>query len=256
MTVTLNQIPKELIMKQHKFTLVELLVVLAIIGVLASLLFPSLSKARYDARTVSCVNNLKQAGIAIFMYAQDNDHAVVTNNLINTIGAEYYFQYEPDNEGVQRQVPYRFGGGGSYLGSYLGDNTEAYTCPASEHIPNFGLRADINSSTGTYVGINFYYTSQRKLINNYVTDPIYDEIFGWKGYKRKPLLLDAVRNASGWGGNWDNSASTIHQNTSKLPILIDDGSVILFNRAATPGLLDWGDGTIVAFVNHLLQTIN
>ena len=123
-------------MKQHNFTLIELLVVIAILGILASLLLPSLGQARYKARTMSCVNNLKQAGIAIYMYAEDNDDAVVTNNFINTIGANYYFQYEPDNDGVQQQVPYQFGGDGTYLGGYLGDNEAAYTCPASEHIPD------------------------------------------------------------------------------------------------------------------------
>ena len=59
-------------MKKRGFTLIELLVVIAIIAILAAILLPALARAREAARRASCQSQVKQMGLALIMYAQNN----------------------------------------------------------------------------------------------------------------------------------------------------------------------------------------
>ncbi len=61
------------------FTLIELLVVIAIIAILAAILFPVFAKVRENARAIACASNLKQIGVGLMQYSQDNDEYLVRN---------------------------------------------------------------------------------------------------------------------------------------------------------------------------------
>jgi prepilin-type N-terminal cleavage/methylation domain-containing protein/prepilin-type processing-associated H-X9-DG protein len=64
--------------QSHAFTLIELLTVIAIIGVLAALLLPAINSAREKGKRIACSSNLRQIGIAILMYAGDNQNHTPT----------------------------------------------------------------------------------------------------------------------------------------------------------------------------------
>ena len=97
------------ILKSRAFTLIELLLVIAIIGILASLLLPALGRAKASAHKAVCINNQRQIGIARQLYAGDNDNYLVT---------------------YQRGYWDR-----TLCFDYLGGQTNLFGCPAEKRIP-------------------------------------------------------------------------------------------------------------------------
>ena len=86
---------------RRAFTLIEMLVVIAIIGILASMLLPSLARAKQKALRIKCMNNLNQIGKAMFMFGQDNDDWFPWNDWCPpfSIKAEHFAQNYKEDPG-------------------------------------------------------------------------------------------------------------------------------------------------------------
>jgi len=99
-------------MKKRGFTLIEMLVVVGILAVLAAVLFPVFASVRENGRRAACQSNLKQIGLAMQQYLQDNDH-----------------RYPPTNIEFPRPYP---------LLAYVGDS-RVFLCPDISEAQKQGL---------------------------------------------------------------------------------------------------------------------
>ena len=71
---------------RRAFTLLEVLVVVAIIAMLSAILLPSLAKSRRQAQAVACQSNMRQLGLALQMYAQTQQNRLVSGGFTHEIG--------------------------------------------------------------------------------------------------------------------------------------------------------------------------
>ena len=163
---------------KRAFTLVELLVVLAIIAILAGLLVPALSKAKESGRATACLSNLHQLGIALQMYVGENnnrmpimyDKVVVTNTVPPTnnaltveivlkshLGATNVLHCPSDRKGIFDATGASYSWN-SLLNGQASDQLKIFGMPiASTYIPVFYDKESFHIARGEDKSVNYLY---------------------------------------------------------------------------------------------------
>ena len=182
-------------MRKRFFTLIELLIVVAIIAILAAMLLPALSKAMMTARKAHCINNLKQLGTALESYAGDSqDWLPQYYTLANT--SEWY-KILCDNHYVPCTYAQARGNAGVNAGAKEG-RKHIFWCPDDKRDPIVGFT--------TPQGISYAINSV--ISNN--TPPAYKWLrrnqvalkAGWSA-SQNSLLMDCWDNANYVGNTYN-----------------------------------------------------
>ncbi len=213
-------------MRKNSFTLIELLVVVAIIAVLVALLLPALAKARSAARTIDCLNHMKQLGGFITYYMQDYNDRLPIND-----GDSWRYGFDTLTSWAEKLLPYATPKGGEdtpnpgvvfiFQCSAYGYQTSYYTANAGKYwyIRTFPVSYELNRGMhchGWTTSPSWSDGPEWQHKYSWITDPV-----------RKILMADSAgeRFVCYWPlwlapdcylgvGDWTNSLFTLSQSSA------------------------------------------
>ncbi|MCM8829700.1 MAG: type II secretion system GspH family protein [Candidatus Omnitrophica bacterium] len=180
----------------YGFTLIELLIVIGIIAVLSSMLLPGLNKAREKAKQITCVNNLRQIGIAFTLYLSDyGDFFPSADDPINTSPTYWLWM----GRGWRKLLT-------PYINSSISSsNPSVLLCPSDKTAP-------INWESTSYAySLSFYHSPEQiNLMNDksftYDTSKIVptipQKLSSVKHPDKKILIGEWLDNHTGGKNNW------------------------------------------------------
>ncbi|MDQ3813013.1 MAG: type II secretion system GspH family protein [Armatimonadota bacterium] len=210
------------------FTLIELLTVIAMISILAAMLFPSFGRARASARRTACMSNLRQLGLAFTQYTQDYDERIPSS----TDGT-------PGEKVEGGWVYYsKFGGGGNAAFDVTRGNLYSYTKSAQIYLcPD----DDIGQATGNSYAINSCTVSNSTLPGNI---RVGKKLAAFVDTSKWMLLGEETMDQNDFYNSTDDGYFSLRAG-NRLALRHFDGSNILFLDGHTKWYRDekiWSDG--------------
>ncbi|MGC4045794.1 MAG: prepilin-type N-terminal cleavage/methylation domain-containing protein [Armatimonas sp.] len=196
------------------FTLVELLTVIAIIAVLAAILFPVFAQARRNAQKTSCLSNLKQIGTGILLYAHDYDDLLLWGGDPDDLNSGGW-SGSPDQEKILSMKPQHI-----LLDPYT-KNKEVFHCPSDIGFQNTGpsLGSYLPTSPSSFKkwGSSYYtHTSlilRLKPLSSFITVQNNQEVGG-------PANIAFIFDG---GGHWHGGSGEMNPSQHRLNTWFLDG---------------------------------